>query len=326
MPTGSLGGPGSPSGGTGELAARRDAERRPARHEELQAAAPREQRAHWRARLDRCSKLSRTSRSPRSSRSGQGSRSSGLAGPAPARASAARSSAGTSSGSAIGASVDEERRRSGSRRSARRRAWSTEPGLTRSAGPGRGSAAARRAAQELPPSASSRARSAASAGREGWSAGSRASAARGSRHSRPSITSCVQPLGRVRSLSRCSPRSRSATPRGSVVADQLARRLRDENLAAVRRPRRSAPPGGRRARRSPSARPARPVDAHPHPQREPSGQPCARAALRRGCRGRRVARSGNTTKNASPWVSTSTPPTSANARRRSRRCASSASP
>ena len=49
----------------------------------------------------------------------------------------------------------------------------------------------------------------------------------------PSITSCESRCGRSRSLSRCSPRSRSATPVGELGLDQLARRLRDQHLPAV---------------------------------------------------------------------------------------------
>ena len=105
---------------------------------------------------------------------------------------------------------------------------------------------------------------------------------------------------------RCpSAGARRARRRGSVTSAAVARG--EDDLPAVRRRRRRARRRGRPRRRSPRrSRAACPVcrpDAHPN-------RPCARAPSvtrgRGGERGRRA--SANARKNASPCVSTSTPP------------------
>ena len=115
--------------------------------------------------------------------------------------------------------------------------------------------------------------------------------------------------GRSMSFSRYEPRSRSATP-PDLVLDQLAGRVREQHLAAVRRPRRSARPGGRRARRS--ARRRRPArrcagPSAPAPRRPPATRARrAPAARRRRPRAPR-SRGAKAKKNASPCVSISLP-------------------
>ena len=106
-----------------------------------------------------------------------------------------------------------------------------------------------------------------------------------------------------------------------ISADEIARRLRDQDLTAMT--------GGRDARR--------PVDVDAHipllgEQRLPVCRPIrtpSRPELRASCASPAAASASfarpNATKNASPCVSTSTPPCRANASRNTRRCSSSTS-
>ena len=107
---------------------------------------------------------------------------------------------------------------------------------------------------------------------------------------------------------------------GQLGLDQLAGRLREQHLPAVAG---GADPRG-----------ARHVEADVAGRRRPTARRCgSRSGPRAASRRARAARArppatapvalGNATKNASPCVSTSRPPASANAARRRRRCSSS---
>ena len=166
-------------------------------------------------------------------RCGRSSRSIELRPPRSGRPSAWPMVAGTSSGSVIGAS-STKKTPSRERAQGAARHLEAEARLARAAGPGeRQQPVVGRAVRVISPIS----RAAPEEGRQpasaGCSAPRRATRAAGSRSAAPSTTSCHSRSGRSRSLSRCSPRSRSSTPSGSASADQRARRVREEHLAAV---------------------------------------------------------------------------------------------
>ena len=109
-------------------------------------------------------------------------------------------------------------------------------------------------------------------------------------------------------------------PVGQLVLDQLARRLRDQHLPAVSG--RADPRGARDVEAHVARRPDRRLaGVDPDPDRQLRRRP-VRAGPRAAAWIAPVAL-GKATKNASPCVSTSRPPASANAARRRRRCSSS---
>ena len=165
-----------------------------------------------------------------------------------------------------------------------------------------------------------RARSARWAGWAGSSDGSRACAGEGNSLRRPSITSCESRWGLVRSLRRCSPRSRSPTPSGSSASTSSRVDCEIEYLPAVRG--RADPRGARHVEPDIARRPER--TAHRCGSRSGPGAASRRArVVPPRPPGSRRPRVGKATKNASPCVSTSRPPASAKTARRSRRCSAS---
>ena len=204
-----------------------------------------------------------------------------------------------------------------------------QPRLAGPARPGEGQQPGPIAAARRPRPARARGRRTSSAGSAGCSAGRRASGAAGSRlagrRRRPgrAAPACPGPC------SRCSPRSRRRDAVGSDAVDEGSRRVRCQDLAAVRDGR---DPGGavdvesRPGCRRPAAAPpeCRPIRTRtrrrPARLRRPGRAGPAMAAATR------LARLGKTTKNESPSVPCSTPPWAVKARRRSARWRSRSSP
>ena len=161
---------------------------------------------------------------------------------APSR-SAARRASGRGS-----ARAGTKKTPSGKSSAARAASWSDSRSC-RSRPARSGSAAGSSRAARPPRRARRRGRRTSSAGSAGCSAARRASAAAGTSRGRPSASTWKMRTGAVRSLSRCSPRSRSRTPVERVVDEQAVGRPGREDLAAVGDRRDPGGPVDARARR-----------------------------------------------------------------------------